>query len=60
MTNTAFLGIEASLSNRRWQGPDPETLRQAEAISQRTELPEALARILAGRNVLPDEVANLS
>ena len=58
MTEPAFLGIQASLSDRRWLGPGAEVIRQAEAISQTTDLPEALSRILAARSVPPEDVQN--
>ncbi|VDS08000.1 Single-stranded-DNA-specific exonuclease RecJ [Paracoccus haematequi] len=47
----AFLGIERSLTNRRWVGPDAETDRLAEGLAQRTGLPLPVARILAERGV---------
>ena len=51
----AFLGVEDSLSGRRWIGLSPEALRQAEAIAQTTELTESIARILAARGVPADQ-----
>ena len=47
----AFLGIESSLSGRRWTGPDAALERLAEGLSQRAALPLAIARILAERGV---------
>ncbi|WEF24248.1 single-stranded-DNA-specific exonuclease RecJ [Paracoccus sp. S3-43] len=47
----AFLGIERSLTNRRWIGPDAEADRLAEGLAQRTGLPLPVARILADRGV---------
>ena len=47
----AFLGVDSSLTGRRWLGPSAEVERQAEAISQNTGLPDVLSRILAGRGV---------
>ncbi|SEL87819.1 exonuclease RecJ [Roseovarius azorensis] len=44
---TAFLGVEHSLSGRRWTGPDAETDRQAEAMAQATALPRPLCQTLA-------------
>ena len=58
MTDPAFLGVECSLSDRRWIGPGAETIRHAEAISQISALPDALSRILAARGVLPEDVQN--
>jgi len=52
---TAFLGIETSLTGRRWIGPDPDTARLAEALSQRADLPPPLAHVLARRGVTPEE-----
>lgn len=53
----AFLGVEASVTGRRWTGPSVEEDRLAEAMAQRTGLPLPLARILAARGVAPDEAA---
>ncbi|MEM9343907.1 MAG: single-stranded-DNA-specific exonuclease RecJ [Pseudomonadota bacterium] len=50
-----FLGVEKSLTGRRWVGPDPEDDRQTERLVQQTGLPEATARVLANRRVGPDE-----
>jgi single-stranded-DNA-specific exonuclease len=52
---TAFLGIDTSLTGRRWIGPDPDTARLAEALGQRADLPPPLAHVLARRGVTPDE-----
>jgi len=52
---SAFLNVESSLTGRRWVGPSSEVERQAEAIAQATSLPDVLARVLAGRGVLPNE-----
>ncbi|GGF52881.1 single-stranded-DNA-specific exonuclease RecJ [Paracoccus acridae] len=46
-----FLGIEQSLTNRRWVGPDGTADRLAEGLAQRTGLPLAVARVLAERGV---------
>ncbi|SEL11976.1 exonuclease RecJ [Roseivivax marinus] len=43
----SFLGVEASLSGRRWIGPSPEVARQAEAIGQATGLSPSLCQTLA-------------
>ena len=43
----AFLGIERSLTDRRWTGPDPETERLAEAMAQQTSFAGPLCRTLA-------------
>jgi len=50
---SAFLGVEASLTGRRWIGPSAEQDRAAEAIAQHSGLDMAVARILADRNVAP-------
>ncbi len=51
----AFLGVESSLTGRRWIGPAPATERLAEAMAQTTRLPLPLCRVLAARGVTPDE-----
>lgn len=51
----AFLGVEHSLTGRRWVGPDAAAIRLAEAMQQSTELPEALCRILVSRGVAPED-----
>ena len=53
-----FLGVERSLCGRTWRDRLDE-LGQARAltIAQRHDVPELLARILAGRGVEPDAVA---
>lgn len=50
----AFLGVEQSLSGRRWVGLTPEEDRQAEAIGQLARLPLPVARVLARRGVAPE------
>ncbi|MCA0271360.1 MAG: single-stranded-DNA-specific exonuclease RecJ [Proteobacteria bacterium] len=52
---TAFLGVEASLTGRRWIGPGAEVDRQAERVAQTTGLALPLARVLAARGVAPEE-----
>lgn len=54
-TRRAFLGIERSLSGRRWIGPGAEEDRLAEAMVQETGLPLPLARVLVARGVAPAE-----
>jgi single-stranded-DNA-specific exonuclease len=51
----SFLGVASSLSGRRWTGPGLDLTRAAEALSQDTELPPALCRVLAARGVLAPE-----
>ncbi|MEM9393057.1 MAG: single-stranded-DNA-specific exonuclease RecJ [Pseudomonadota bacterium] len=50
----AFLGVESSLTGRRWTGPSVDQTRRAETLIQRTGLPDALCRVLARRGVSPD------
>ena len=52
---TAFLGVEKSLTGRRWVGPTAEALRQSEAMEQQTSLPQALCRLLVARGIEADE-----
>ncbi|TDL79453.1 single-stranded-DNA-specific exonuclease RecJ [Palleronia sediminis] len=49
-----FLGVETSLTGRRWEGPGPEEERLCEAMVQRTGLPDAVARILCRAGVAPE------
>lgn len=51
----AFLGVETSLTGRRWTGPDAETDRAAERLVQMTGLPDAVCRTLAQRGVPPED-----
>lgn len=43
----AFLGVENSLTGRRWMGLSVEQSRQAEAMAQQTRLPRPLCATLA-------------
>ncbi len=55
----AFLGVSRSATGRRWRDRlDPRGAAQALAIAQRHQLPEMLARVLAGRGVDLDAVAD--
>lgn len=47
----SFLGVEASLTGRRWVGPGVEIDRAAQLLAQETELPQAVCQILAKRGV---------
>ncbi len=47
----SFLGVEHSLSGRRWLGPSIETERSAEAMAQETGLPKPLCNVLARMGV---------
>ncbi|SIN98895.1 single-stranded-DNA-specific exonuclease RecJ [Vannielia litorea] len=53
----AFLGVEESLTGRRWVGPAPEEDRLAEAMAQATGLPAPLARLLVQRGVPQEDAA---
>ena len=52
---SGFLGVETSLTGRRWVGPDAAEDRLAEAMEQATRLPAALCRTLVRRGVAPAE-----
>jgi single-stranded-DNA-specific exonuclease len=55
--NRLFLGVENSATGRAWRDRlDERGAARALAIAQRHDLPELLARILAGRNVEADAV----
>lgn len=47
----AFLGVESSLTGRRWVGPTIEVERASEALAQETGLAGALCQVLARRGV---------
>ncbi|WP_417628557.1 single-stranded-DNA-specific exonuclease RecJ [Pararhodobacter aggregans] len=53
---SAYLGVESSLTGRRWVGPGALRERQAEALAQATRLPAALCAVLAAREVEPEGV----
>ena len=56
-TDSLFLGVEQSATGRAWRDRlDARGAARALAIAQRHDLPELLARILAGRNVDVDAV----
>jgi single-stranded-DNA-specific exonuclease len=57
MTARAFLGVEASLTGRRWIGPSVEHERLAEAMAQSSGLPLPLCQTLAKRGIAPADVA---
>ncbi|WP_298846329.1 single-stranded-DNA-specific exonuclease RecJ [uncultured Ruegeria sp.] len=46
-----FLGVEQSLTGRRWVGPGAEIERAAEMMAQQTDLPRAVCQVLARRGV---------
>ena len=53
----AFLGVESSLTGRRWVGPSGDQQRRAEAMAQIAHLPLALCHTLAARGVDPADTA---
>ncbi len=53
----SFLGVEQSLTGRRWVGPAPEVERATEMLVQQAGLPRAVCQVLARRGVLPMEAA---
>lgn len=52
----SYLGVESSLTGRRWVGPGPEETRQAETLVQRTGRSHALCAVLARLGVTAEEV----
>ena len=50
-TDPAFLGVERSVTGRRWTGPGAETERLGLGLAQMTGLPEPVARLLAQNGV---------
>jgi single-stranded-DNA-specific exonuclease len=57
VSDDLFLGVEHSATGRSWRDRlDARGAARALAIAQRHDLPELLARILAGRNVEVDAV----
>ncbi|MFN3292161.1 MAG: single-stranded-DNA-specific exonuclease RecJ [Gemmobacter sp.] len=50
----AFLGVERSLTGRRWVGLSDDEDRLAEAIAQAARVPLPVARVLARRGVAPE------
>jgi single-stranded-DNA-specific exonuclease len=52
--DNAFLGVERSLTGRRWRARDAD-VGMVEALRRRFALPEIAARLLAARGVAPDE-----
>ncbi|WP_071674088.1 single-stranded-DNA-specific exonuclease RecJ [Nioella nitratireducens] len=49
----AFLGVEHSVTGRKWVGLSPEQERLSEALAQQADLPPPVARVLARRGVMP-------
>lgn len=52
----AFLGVENSVTGRRWIGPDAGIERLAEGLAQQGSIPLAVARVLAERGVEAEAV----
>ncbi|MEM1004188.1 MAG: single-stranded-DNA-specific exonuclease RecJ [Pseudomonadota bacterium] len=50
-----FLGVERSLTGRRWVGPAPDVERASEMLTQQTDLPRAVCQVLARRGVAAGE-----
>ncbi len=50
----AFLGVERSLTGRRWRSRVTDD-RLAQALSQRLGLPDLVGRVLAARGVTLDD-----
>ncbi|WP_424975222.1 single-stranded-DNA-specific exonuclease RecJ [Dinoroseobacter sp. S124A] len=55
-TPPAFLGVQTSITGRRWTGLSADQDRASEHLVQMTGLPDALCRVLARRGVSPEEV----
>ncbi|RJE79521.1 single-stranded-DNA-specific exonuclease RecJ [Paracoccus sp. JM45] len=49
----AFLGIDTSVTGRRWIGPAADLERWAEGLAQQAKLPLPVARVLAERGIDP-------
>ncbi len=47
----SFLGVDASLTGRKWVGPGVEIERATEVLLQQTAMPQALCQVLARRGV---------
>lgn len=52
----SYLGVDQSITGRRWVGPDAATDRAAEALVQLCDIPRPLAQILARRGVMALDV----
>jgi single-stranded-DNA-specific exonuclease len=50
----SYLGVESSLTGRRWVGPGADVARLAEALVQRTGLSHGLCAVLARLGVEPE------
>ena len=57
MRDAGFLGISNSLTGRKWiRRPAPD--RDIDAISRQQGVPDVLARVLAGREITPEDAAS--
>lgn len=54
----SFLGVNRSITGRRWIGPDVETERAAQTLEQQTDLPAAVCQVLARRGVSAPDAAS--
>ena len=54
-SDPAFLGVDRSVTGKLWQ-PRPVDERLALALTQKLNLPDIVARVLAARNVGLEEV----
>ncbi len=46
-----FLGVEQSLTGRRWIGPGVDMQRAADAMAQQSDIPAAVCQVLARRGI---------
>jgi single-stranded-DNA-specific exonuclease len=53
----SFLGVETSLTGRKWVGPGIDQARASEHMAQETGLPAAVCNVLARRGVPPHEAS---
>jgi single-stranded-DNA-specific exonuclease len=51
---SAFLGVERSITGKRWQGREADA-RLVATLCQKLEMPELVARVVAARGVDPDD-----
>ena len=53
----SFLGVDVSLTGKRWVGPGVAVERAAQTLEQQTDLPLPVCQVLARRGVGPPEAA---
>lgn len=51
----SYLGVERSITGRRWVGPGADVERAAMGIAQVTGLPDLVARLLASNGIEPEQ-----